>query len=161
MARFRYVAKDMGGKVHRGTTEAASEKALVTDLTSQGLFLVQAKNLTEEAGHRKLKPKQLSEFCKELSTLLSSGISLVRALDIISEQEGISSTEREIYQEVLVDLKKGISLSEAMEARRCFPELMLGMLRAGEGSGNLDQVTDRLALQYEKDYKLTQQVNQP
>ena len=96
MARFRYVAKDMGGKVHRGTTEAASEKALVTDLTSQGLFLVQAKNLTEEAGHRKLKPKQLSEFCKELSTLLSSGISLVRALDIISEQEGISSTEREI-----------------------------------------------------------------
>lgn len=158
MARFRYVAKDMGGKVHRGTTEAASEKALVTDLTSQGLFLVQAKNLTEEAGHRKLKPKQLSEFCKELSTLLSSGISLVRALDIISEQEGISSTEREIYQEVLVDLKKGISLSEAMEARHCFPELMLGMLRAGEGSGNLDQVTDRLALQYEKDYKLTQQV---
>lgn len=158
MARFRYVAKDMGGKVHRGTTEAASEKALVTDLTSQGLFLVQAKNLTEEAGHRKLKPKQLSEFCKELSTLLSSGISLVRALDIISEQEGISSTEREIYREVLADLKKGISLSEAMEARHCFPELMLGMLRAGEGSGNLDQVTDRLALQYEKDYKLTQQV---
>ena len=100
----------------------------------------------------------MSEFCKELSTLLSSGISLVRALDIISEQEGISSTEREIYQEVLVDLKKGISLSEAMEARCCFPELMLGMLRAGEGSGNLDQVTDRLALQYEKDYKLTQQV---
>ena len=104
MARFRYVAKDMGGKVHRGTTEAASEKALVTDLTSQGLFLVQAKNLTEEAGHRKLKPKQLSEFCKELSTLLSSGISMVRALDIISEQEGISSTEREIYQEVLGQL---------------------------------------------------------
>ena len=93
-----------------------------------------------------------------MNTLLSSGISLVRALDIISEQEGISSTEREIYQEVLADLKKGISLSEAMEARHCFPELMLGMLRAGEGSGNLDQVTDRLALQYEKDYKLTQQV---
>ncbi|MBS1317360.1 MAG: type II secretion system F family protein, partial [Lachnospiraceae bacterium] len=42
--------------------------------------------------------------------------------------------------------------------KKCFPDLMIGMLRAGEGSGNLDQVTERLALQYEKDYKLTQQV---
>lgn len=158
MARFRYVAKDMSGKVHRGTTEAASEKVLVTELSSQGLFLVEAKNLTESTGHKRLKAKQLTEFCRELSTLLGSGVSLVRALDIISNQEGIPQTEREVYQEVLVDLRKGVSLSEAMDARKCFPELMVGMIRAGEGSGNLDQVTERLAIQYEKEYKLNQQV---
>jgi type IV pilus assembly protein PilC len=45
-----------------------------------------------------------------------------------------------------------------MESKKCFPDLMIGMIRAGEGSGNLDQVTERLTLQYEKDYKLTQQV---
>ncbi len=82
----------------------------------------------------------------------------MRALDIISDQEGIDPKEREIYRAVLLDLRKGIGLSDAMESKKCFPDLMIGMIRAGEGSGNLDQVTERLTLQYEKDYKLTQQV---
>lgn len=158
MARFRYTAKDMSGKMHRGTMEVPTENVLIQQLKEQNLFLVEAKNLTDAKGYQKLKAKQLAAFCKELSTLLASGVSLVRALDIISDQEGIPSKEKEVYQAVLMDLRKGISLSEAMETKKCFPDLMIGMLRAGEGSGNLDQVTDRLATQYEKDYKLTQQV---
>lgn len=158
MARFRYTAKSMSGKTKRGTVEALTENALVQELKEQDLYLVEAKNLTEAKGYQKLKAKQLASFCKELSTLLASGVSLVRALDIISEQEGIDPREREVYQAVLLDLRKGIGLSDAMERKKCFPDLMIGMLRAGEGSGNLDQVTERLALQYEKDYKLTQQV---
>ncbi len=158
MARFRYVAKDMKGKSHRGTADAATETALIQQLKEQDLFLVSAKNLTEAKGYKKLNAKQLTEFCRELSTLLASGISLVQALDILSEQESISPQEKEIYQAVLQDLRKGTPLSEAMETKGCFPDLMIGMLRSGEGSGNLDQVTQRLAIQYEKDYKLTQQV---
>lgn len=158
MARFRYVAKDMAGKTHKGTMEAATESVLVQQLREKDLFLVEAKDQVKEKGYRKLKAKQLKEFCRELSTLLASGVSLVRALDIISEQEGIPDVEREIYQAVLMDLKRGISLSEAMETKECFPDLMVGMIRSGEGSGNLDQVTERLSVQYEKDYKLTQQV---
>ena len=158
MARFRYTAKDMSGKMHRGTMEVPTENVLIQQLKEQNLFLVEAKNLTDAKGYQKLKAKQLAAFCKELSTLLASGVSLVRALDIISDQEGIPPKEKKVYQAVLMDLRKGISLSEAMETKKCFPDLMIGMLRAGEGSGNLDQVTDRLATQYEKDYKLTQQV---
>lgn len=138
MARFRYTAKDMGGKMHRGTMDVPTENVLVQQLKEQNLFLVDAKNLTEAAGYQKLKAKQLAAFCKELSTLLASGVSLVRALDIISDQEGIPPKEKEVYQAVLMDLRKGISLSEAMETKKCFPNLMIGMLRAGEGSGNLD-----------------------
>ncbi len=158
MARYRYTAKAMNGKTARGTMELSSEAALQQALKEQELFLIDAKNLTEEKGSRKLKALQLASFCRELSTLLHSGISLVRALDIISEQEGISNYEREVYREVLQDVKKGISLSEALENRGCFPELMLGMIRSGEGTGNLDKVTDRLALQFDKDNRLTQQV---
>ena len=158
MARFRYVAKDMKGKRHKGTLEATAENVLQQQLREEGLFLISAKNLTDTHGYQKLKAKQLAVFCRELSTLLASGVSLVRALDIISNQEGIPDSEREVYQDVLQDLKKGILLSEAMESKKCFPELMIGMLRSGEGSGNIDQVTGRLATQYEKDYKLTQQV---
>ena len=158
MARFKYVAKDMSGKVHKGTVEAASENALTQQLREENLYLVEAKDLNGAKKHKKLKAKQLAAFCRELSTLLASGVTLVRALDIISEQEGINKDERDIYKDVLQDLKRGISLSDAMESKECFPELMIGMIRSGEGSGNLDLVTQRLSVQYEKDYKLTQQV---
>lgn len=158
MARFKYVAKDMSGKVHKGTVEAASENALTQQLREENLYLVEAKDLNGAKKHKKLKVKQLAAFCRELSTLLASGVTLVRALDIISEQEGMNKDERDIYKDVLQDLKRGISLSDAMESKECFPDLMIGMIRSGEGSGNLDLVTQRLSIQYEKDYKLTQQV---
>lgn len=158
MARFKYVAKDMSGKVHKGTVEAASENALTQQLREENLYLVEAKDLNGAKKHKKLKAKQLAAFCRELSTLLASGVTLVRALDIISEQEGMNKDERDIYKDVLQDLKRGISLSDAMESKECFPDLMIGMIRSGEGSGNLDLVTQRLSIQYDKDYKLTQQV---
>lgn len=158
MARFKYVAKDMSGKVHKGTVEAASENALTQQLREENLYLVEAKDLNGAKKYKKLKAKQLAAFCRELSTLLASGVTLVRALDIISEQEGMNKDERDIYKDVLQDLKRGVSLSDAMESKECFPDLMIGMIRSGEGSGNLDLVTQRLSIQYEKDYKLTQQV---
>lgn len=158
MAKFRYTAKDMAGKLHKGVMEAATEAAVVQQLRSQELFMIEAKDLTKETGYRKLKSKQLASFCRELSTLIASGVTLVKALAIISEQEGLDPKEQEIYRDVLADVKKGIPLSEAMESKQCFPELMIGMLRSGEGSGNIDKVTDRLAIQYEKECKLNQQV---
>ncbi len=158
MTYYKYIAKDMKGKVHKGKLEAPSRADLVRQLTEQNLFLMEAKDLGKERGYRRLKSKELSAFNRELSTLLASGVSLVRAMDIISNQEGISSREREIYQSVLQDLRRGIPLSDAMESKECFPELMIGMIRSGEGSGNLDLVTQRLSLQYEKEHKLNQQV---
>ncbi len=158
MAQFKYRAKDMQGKIHKGTLEIASEVALNEELKSQGLFLIDAKDLTSSRGYKTFKTKQLAVFCRELSTLLASGISLVQALNIFSRQEGVSQDERVVYESILQDMRKGISLSKAMESKQCFPELLIGMLRSGEGNGNLDQVMDRLALQYEKENKLNQQV---
>lgn len=158
MAQYKYVAKDMKGKVHRGKMEANSQADLIKQLQEKNLFLVEFKDLGKERGYRRLKAKELSAFNRELSTLLSSGVSLVRAMDIISEQEGIGPREKEIYQAILLDLRRGIPLSDAMESKECFPDLMIGMIRSGEGSGNLDLVTQRLSLQYEKEHKLNQQV---
>ena len=158
MAEFRYTAKNMKGKTVRGKMEAVNEVTLQQALREQELFLIDAKNLTNSKEYKKLKSKQLASFCKELSTLLAAGVSLVRALDILSEQEGITDNERQLYHAVLQDIKQGISLSEAMETKNIFPDIMLGMIRSGEGSGNLDQVMERLAIQYEKENKLNQQV---
>ena len=158
MANYRYAAKNMEGRVLRGTMEAVGESALQQQLREQGLYLIEAKETSSVHGRRKLSPRQLSEFCKEMSTLLTSGISIVRALEIVAEEEGVPAWLRSIYLEVLIELRKGVSLSEAMEKQKCFPELMLGMIRSGEGSGNIDSVMGRLSLHYDRDNRLRQQV---
>ena len=158
MANFRYTAKGMDGKVRRALMEAANETALQQQLKEQGLYLIRAKETGRTGKRRKLSSRQLSELAKSLSTLLASGVSIVRALEIIAEEEGLSPAARTLYLELLADLRKGLALSEAMELRGCFPELMLGMIRSGEGSGNLDQVMNRLSLHYERESRLKQQV---
>lgn len=157
MPNYRYVAKNMEGKTLRGVMEATGESSLQQALKEQGLFLVKAREAAARE-HYRLSSRQLSEFCKEISTMLSSGVSVVRALEIIADEEGIAPTLRKVYLSILAQLRKGISLSEAMEEKKCFPELMLGMIRSGEGSGNLDSVMERLALHYERESRLKQQV---
>ncbi len=158
MPNFRYTAKSMEGKIQRGTMEAAGESALQQMLKEQGLYLIEAKDAAAVKKHKKLNARQLSEFSKELSTLLASGVSIVRALEIIAEEDGISPVTKALYLDILAELKRGLSLSEAMEMKQCFPELMLGMIRSGEGSGNIDAVMNRLALHYERENRLKQQV---
>jgi len=158
MPNFRYTAKSMEGKIQRGTMEAAGEGALQQMLKEKGLYLIEAKDAAAVKKHKKLNARQLSEFSKELSTLLASGVSIVRALEIIAEEEGISPITKALYLDILAELKRGLSLSEAMEMKQCFPELMLGMIRSGEGSGNIDAVMNRLALHYERENRLKQQV---
>lgn len=157
MTVFKYTAKNMEGKMFRGTMDVPNENLLSKALREQGLYLVRAKS-GEGRGAKKLTSKQLSEFNGELSNLLASGVSLVRALDIISNEEGVTPFARQVYTAVLAEVKKGVSLSEAMEQQGVFQELMLGMIRSGESNGNLDAVTGRLAIHYQKEAKLNQQV---
>lgn len=157
MPNFRYTAKSMDGKIQKGTMDAAGENALQQALQEQGLYLIEAKTAPVKK-HKKLNARQLSEFCRELSTLLASGVSIVRGLEIIAEEEGVSPATRVLYLDILMELRRGLSLSEAMEEKQCFPELMLGMIRSGEGSGNIDAVMSRLALHYERENRLKRQV---
>ncbi len=99
MANFRYSAKNMEGKTLRGTMEASGLPNLQQQLKAQGLFLMEAKE-REAKKHKKIGSRQLSEFCKELSALLSSGVSIVRALEIVAEEEGTPKAVRNIYQEL-------------------------------------------------------------
>lgn len=158
MARFRYVAKNIEGKTVRGTMEVAGENTLQQLLKEQGLYLIEAKDLAGKKEYSPVEAKDLALFCKELSTMLMSGISMVRAIEIIVGEEGISPKVKEVYQAVLSDLKRGISFSEALETKKAFPDLMIGMVRSGEGSGNLDKVTQRLAIHYDKENQLNQQI---
>lgn len=155
---FRYTAKDIDGRTVRGTMEAADYDALYAQLLEQGLYPQRVTGRGADRRPRTLRPQELSDLCRQLSTLLASSVSLVRALTIISQDEGISAGLRRVYESVLSEVRKGSSLSDALEAQQVFPALMLGMIRAGEGSGRLDRVAERLAVHYEKAHQMNQQV---
>lgn len=154
---YRYTAKDMEGKTVRGEAEAADYDALYSRLIAQGLYL-QSASEKHSARRSMLKPKVLAEFSRQLSTLLAAGVSLVRTLDIIAQEEGLHPNLKRIYLAVLADVRKGANLSVAMENQEVFPSLMIGMIRAGEGTGNLDKVTGRLANHFEREYQMNSQV---
>lgn len=106
MALYKYTAMTLDGKNRHGAMEAANEKALKEQLKEQGLYLVSVKDSKAKKEYRRLTSKQLADFCRQMSSLLSSGVSLVRALDIIVMEEGLSSDLQSIYTETMNDVKR-------------------------------------------------------
>ncbi len=160
MPQFRYKAQNEKGKSVAGTQAAADESALQRDLREHGLLLLSAQeDGSEQNTTRALRDNQLAEFCRQIGTLVGSGVSLVRALYIISKQETLRNYERIIYENVLRSVRRGIPLSDSMEQLNgAFPDLLINMVRSAEAAGNLDKVAMRMASHYDKQYKLTKKV---
>ena len=148
---FRYTAKDIDGKIVRGTMEAADYDTLYTQLLAQGLYLQSATRRGAGRKPRTLRPQELSDLCRQLSTLLASGVSLVRALTIISQDEGISAGLRRIYENVLGEVRKGSSLSAALETVDGFQRKLCSSIAVGEETGRLDSMLDSIADSMEYD----------
>lgn len=159
MAAYRYKAKDEQGKAFSGTMNVASEQDLHEKLKADGKFLIEAKELTGKARTRRLKADRLADFSRNLGKLINAGITLVRALKIISEDESIKPKEREIYADVLKSVRQGMPLSDAMmEQGDTFPSLFINMIRSSENAGNMDQVAEQMAEYYSKEHRLNQKI---
>ena len=155
MAQYKYKATDKKGKRIKGVMNAADETELHQRLHEQDAFLISAKETGRKRFSRQLKPKVLADFSRQLSTLISAGVTLVRAINIIAAGESVKPKERAIYNDILKQLRQGIPLSDAMEAQNgAFPTLMIYMYRSAESSGNIDQVTMQMAEHYEKTHRL-------
>lgn len=136
MAQYKYTATDSKGKKKKGVMNAADERELQQRLHEQDEYLVSAKEAGRNKFTRQLKPKVLADFSRQLSTLISAGVTLVRAINIIASGESVKPKERAIYNDILRQLRQGIPLSDAMEAQNgAFPTLMIYMYRSAESSG--------------------------
>ena len=159
MAAYRYKAKDEQGKTFSGTMNAVSEQDLHDKLKSDGKYMIEAKEQKAKVRTKKLRADKLSEFSRNLSKLIKAGITLVKALRIISEDESIKPQEREIYTEVLKNVRQGMTLSDAlMEQGDTFPNLFINMMRSSENAGNMDTVAEEMAEYYSKEHRLNQKV---
>lgn len=160
MPKYKYKAKNEMGKIVKGTMEVADEKALYQFLKSEGKYLISAVDTEgEKKSQGKIKTKVLIDFCRQLGALLDAGVTLVRALNIIADEEGLDPRYKMIYHSILALIRQGIPLSEAMEQQgNAFPVLLISMIRSAEANGNIDQTSKRMANHYEKEQKLNGKV---
>ena len=159
MAKYQYEALDKKGKMVSGIMHAVDEDDLYRRLKEEEKYLVNINDDSEEQTTRQLSAKMLSEFNRELGDMLHAGVTLVRALTILSQEETRNKRERKILSKVLKRIRQGESMADAMEQQQgAFPALMLHMYRAAETSGNLSDTAMRLAVHYEKEHQLNTKI---
>jgi type IV pilus assembly protein PilC len=162
---FAYKVRTREGRVLDGKMEADGEAAVANRLRSQGLIPIQiAKeskvNMKMEIRLRppRVKLKDLAVFSRQFATMINSGLSLIRALNILTEQTENETLATSI-KSLRDDVQRGSSLSAAMSKHpKVFTKLFVSMVRAGETGGQLDTVLLRVAENYEADYRLRQEV---
>lgn len=165
MPVFRYIAKDREGNSVTGSFEASDRLDVIDLLRKKDLIIISV----EEAApgfklplislfKTRIKLDDLAIFSRQLATMVDAGITLVGALDILSEQMD-NKTFRAVIIAVKHDVETGSSLSEALaKHKNIFSSLYVNMVKAGESSGMLDEILDRLAEYLEKTSALERKV---
>ena len=162
-ATYEYAVRDRAGHVVTGKIDADSPAAVATKLKSMGyapvkISLVKSGGLQMELKMpsigSKVKLKELAVFSRQFATMINSGLSMLRALSILEEQQP-NKALREILTEVRLEVESGSALSNSMARHPdIFPPLMVNMIRAGEVGGFLDKVLVQIADNYEAEVRL-------
>ena len=155
MAQFNYKAIDKSGKARKGTIDAADQAKAQEKLKAEGLTV---KEITDAGdakpisiGKKKVKSRDLSIVCKQMVSILNAGVTVITALEMLSEQMD-NKVLRAALIEAKVYVEKGGNLSDAMRLNpNIFPPIMINMVAAGEISGSMETSFDRLATHFEKD----------
>jgi type IV pilus assembly protein PilC len=162
MATFKYTVRDKSGQTVDGTLEGEGKEAVSNRLRQMGYVIV---SLEETGGGiiaqmnqvkfgTGVKPKDITIFARQFSTMINAGLSLTKCLSILGQQtesEGL----RTVIAQVGKDVEAGQSLSDSMARHaKIFPPIMVNMVRAGETGGVLDEVLGRVADHFERDQQL-------
>ena len=162
---YKYQAKKITGEETSGTMEASNKTDLAVKLREQGYI----PTLVEEKNEKSRSASFLSRFglvsgtdkimfTKNLAVMLSAGLSITRALEILSRQTNNKYFSRTIIS-LMNDTRKGDFLSEAMKKfPKIFSKLFIAMVKTGEESGQLSESLSLAGLQLEKDYTLMRKV---
>lgn len=155
MPIYKYKAMQLDGKSVSGEQTAKDKTELRQVLLDKELYLTEASEKDAAAVRVRIKPRELAAFCRELGTMLSSGVPLVRAIDIMRKRD-LKPNQKQIYDTLFNEIRNGKMLSTAMEEQgNTFPPLLINMFKASEANGNIDVTALKMAEHYEKSYKLS------
>jgi len=164
MATFAFKALDLAGTPTRGEVDAETKQAVASQLRAKGLIVTDIEEQQPAnagdllAGFKKVKAAELTIATRQLATMISSGMSLLRTLYVLEEQ-----TENEKLKEAFVavrkDVEAGLAFSDALRRHpKIFNDLYVAMVAAGETGGILESTLVRVADQLEKDDALRRQI---
>ena len=160
MPTFRYVAKESTGRTVSGTLQYSDKSHLIEALRKKNLVIISINETTRRTigGSKKVKLDDIVIFSRQLATMVDSGIPLVQAMDILHDQ-----IEKQNFKSIVAsirdDIEVGSSFSDALSKHpSTFSPLYINMVRAGESSGALDDILDRLASYLEKTNTLQRKV---
>ena len=160
MAVYKYKVVDASGKNKKGEIEAQNQEQAMNKLKADGFTVVSC----DEAGamekdinitiNKKIKPRDLSVFCKQFASILNAGVTIISALDMMSDQMENKTLQR-ILRETKAYVEKGGTLADGFRQHsKIIPPIIISMIEAGEMSGNLEICFERLSIQFEKQSKL-------
>lgn len=161
---YAYKGRDADGKIVKGKVEAPSESAVVTRLRTMGVTPTEINQSATGTGlqmelnfgglEKGVKLKDLAVMSRQMATMVAAGLSLLKALTILSEQTENKKLARTLGI-VRTQVETGSSLSESLAKHEAvFPPLMIHLVRAGEVGGFLEQALESVAETFEKDVKL-------
>ena len=163
---FEYTVRDKAGKTKQGTMSAPTQKAVADKLRELGYAPVSISEQRESLGNKelhipgfgpKVKLADLAVFARQFATMINSGLSLIRALNILAAQAD-NPKLAEILSSIRTEVEQGRALSQAMSDHEEFPKLFVAMVRAGETAGLLDEVLLRVAATLEADLALRRKI---
>lgn len=155
-----YIYRAMGpdGKEKKGNITATNQEQAASKLKADGLIVMKlepenALNKEITFGAPRVKARDYAVFCRQFVAILKAGVSVINALQMMSEQ-----TENKALKSATIclvdDLGKGETLSTAMKKQKVFPSIFVNLVAAGEATGSLETAFERMALQFEKEAKL-------
>ncbi len=162
MPVYSYTFRDALGGLQKGTADAESEEILRKRFEEQGftiteLAMIKAKSAKTKS-YGKVKLTNLSVFCRQFSTMVDAGVSLVRCLDVLGRQTADPKLKK-ILADIGQRVEGGESLSRAMQRHpKAFSNLFIGLVKAGEIGGVLEESLQRLSQFLEKDVELRRKV---
>ena len=161
MKTFVYTATDVQGNTIKNARMSAEDvNDFLEKIHEKGLFCSSYKETDSKKANtlHKFKTKELSYNCRQLSAMLTSGLTLVRALDILYKEQQKDSA-KQVFRDIYEEVQKGTAFSDALKMQQgAFPDFMVSMIQAGESSGSLDVIIRRLELYYDKQNKLNNKI---
>lgn len=163
METFSYTAVGADGKEKKGSIVAETREDAARSLKEQGLLPMSIgkqsaldTDINFSFGKKKgVKVRDLSVFCRQFSSIIKAGVNVINALSMMSEQTENKKLKAAI-KNVQSNVEKGETLSSAMRSEGdIFPSLLVSMVAAGEASGSLETAIERMAIQFEKDAKIS------
>ncbi len=164
MAQFRYEARDMRGRVKKGTIVAPSRRDVIMKLREQRLKVIDVQEVPQTLLTKEItfgNPVKLQHFViylRQFATLLKAGVTIVDATRILAEQTESKALKKALTH-IEEQLRGGQPLSTAMtDHPNIFPPLVINMIRAGEASGSMEETLERLADHFEKVHRTRQKI---